>query len=60
MSQLSVQLTAPNGQTWSQPTGLFINNEFVESQKGNKLVTTDPAYALNAPLKKLYEDRLSD
>jgi aldehyde dehydrogenase (NAD+) len=43
MSQLSIELTAPNGRTWSQPTGLFINNEFVESQKGNKLVTIDPA-----------------
>jgi aldehyde dehydrogenase (NAD+) len=44
MSQLSIELTAPNGRTWSQPIGLFINNEFVESQKGNKLVTIDPAY----------------
>lgn len=44
MSELAVELTAPNGKTWSQPTGLFINNDFVESQKGNKLVTIDPAY----------------
>jgi hypothetical protein len=44
MSQLSIELTAPNGRTWSQPTGLFINNEFVESQKGSKLETIDPAY----------------
>lgn len=44
MSQLSVELTAPNGRTWSQPTGLFINNEFVASQKGNELTTIDPAY----------------
>lgn len=48
MAQLSVQLTAPNGQTWSQPIGLFINNEFVESQKGDKLVTIDPAYVFLA------------
>lgn len=45
MSQLSVELSAPNGRTWSQPTGLFIDNEFVESKKGEKLVTIDPAYA---------------
>lgn len=44
MAHLSVNLTAPNGQTWAQPTGLFVNNEFVESQKGNKLITIDPAY----------------
>jgi len=44
MSQLSVELSAPNGRTWTQPTGLFINNEFVESIKGEKLVTIDPAY----------------
>jgi len=44
MSQLSVELSAPNGRAWSQPTGLFINNEFVESKKGEKLVTIDPAY----------------
>lgn len=46
MSQLSVELSAPNGRTWSQPTGLFINNEFVESKKGDKLNTIDPAYVL--------------
>ena len=46
MSQLSVELSAPNGRTWSQPTGLFIDNEFVESKKGEKLVTIDPAYVL--------------
>lgn len=45
MSQLSIELSAPNGRTWSQPTGLFIDNEFVESKKGEKLVTIDPAYA---------------
>jgi aldehyde dehydrogenase (NAD+) len=44
MTQLSIDLTALNGRTWSQSTGLFINNEFVESQKGKKLATIDPAY----------------
>jgi aldehyde dehydrogenase (NAD+) len=46
MTQLSIELTAPNGRTWSQPTGLFINNEFVPSQKGDLLSTIDPAYVL--------------
>ncbi|VUC26987.1 unnamed protein product [Clonostachys rosea] len=39
---LFVQLTAPNGQSWSQPRGLFINNEFVPST-GGTLSTVDPA-----------------
>ena len=43
MAQLAVQLTAPNGVKWLQPTGLFIDNEFVPSQDGGKLTTIDPA-----------------
>ncbi|KAL1888923.1 mitochondrial aldehyde dehydrogenase [Ceratocystis pirilliformis] len=38
-----VSLTAPNGMTWSQPTGLFINNEFVPSSNGQTIQSTDPA-----------------
>ena len=38
----SIQLTAPNGQSWEQPTGLFINNEFVASS-GNTITSIDPA-----------------
>ncbi|KAL2891940.1 Aldehyde dehydrogenase [Ceratocystis lukuohia] len=38
-----VSLTAPNGVTWSQPTGLFINNEFVPSSNGQTIQSTDPA-----------------
>jgi aldehyde dehydrogenase (NAD+) len=37
-----VQLTAPNGQSWSQPTGLFINNEFVPGH-GDPITAIDPA-----------------
>lgn len=40
---LSVDITAPNGRTWAQPLGLFINNEFVPSQSGAKLASIDPA-----------------
>jgi aldehyde dehydrogenase (NAD+) len=46
MTQLSIELTAPNGRTWSQPTGLFINNDFVASQRGDLILTIDPAYVL--------------
>lgn len=38
----SVTLSAPNGHTWEQPTGLFINNDFVESSNGQTMSTIDP------------------
>ncbi|GKZ28420.1 mitochondrial aldehyde dehydrogenase [Aspergillus brasiliensis] len=43
MSNLSVQLTAPNGRTYAQPVGLFINNEFVASKSGEKFATINPS-----------------
>ncbi|KAF9880864.1 aldehyde dehydrogenase aldh [Colletotrichum karsti] len=43
MSDLAVNLTAPNGQKWSQPTGLFINNEYVASSTGQTIPAIDPA-----------------
>ncbi|KAI8233970.1 putative aldehyde dehydrogenase-like protein [Colletotrichum sp. SAR 10_86] len=43
MADLSVQLQAPNGVKWTQPTGLFINNEFVKSSTGETIDTIDPA-----------------
>lgn len=43
MSNLTVELTAPNGRKYTQPTGLFINNEFVASKSGEKLSTINPA-----------------
>lgn len=42
MSDLTVELTAPNGTKYSQPTGLFINNEWVSSSKGNKITSINP------------------
>lgn len=39
----SIELTAPNGVRYTQPTGLFINNEFVKSAKGGTLTTSDPS-----------------
>jgi len=42
MSGLSIELTAPNGVKYTQPTGLFINNEWVKSSKGNKITSINP------------------
>ena len=44
MKDLSVQLTAPNGRTWTQPTGLFINNEWMKSSNGHMITTINPTY----------------
>ena len=46
MSDLSVELTAPNGRKYIQPTGLFINNEWVKSSNEQKLTTINPTYAI--------------
>lgn len=46
MSDLSVELTAPNGRKYTQPTGLFINNEWVKSSDGKKIVSINPTYAI--------------
>ena len=48
MSNLSVQLTAPNGRSYTQPIGLFINNEFVASKSGEKITSINPSYVLDA------------
>lgn len=39
---LSIDLTAPNGIKYSQPTGLFINNKWLPSSKGNKITSINP------------------
>ena len=41
---LSLELTAPNGRKYTQPTGLFINNEFVKSSDGGKISSVNPTY----------------
>ena len=46
MSDLSVELTAPNGTKYTQPTGLFINNEFVKASGGGKITSINPRYDL--------------
>lgn len=47
---LVVELTAPNGRKYQQPTGLFINNEFVKSKSGGKITTINPTYFFPGPL----------
>ncbi|TAQ86647.1 hypothetical protein B7494_g5038 [Chlorociboria aeruginascens] len=42
MPALSAELTAPNGVKYAQPTGLFINNEWVESSNGQKITSVNP------------------
>lgn len=41
-----VQLKVPNGVEIALPTGLFINNEFVESSSGAKLTSISPMCVL--------------
>lgn len=40
---LSIETTLPDGNKYSQPTGLFINNEFVPSKKGSTFDSFNPA-----------------
>ncbi len=42
MSDLSIDLTAPNGNKFTLPTGLFINNEFVKSSTGQLITSINP------------------
>ncbi|KAJ5920146.1 hypothetical protein N7516_011004 [Penicillium verrucosum] len=43
MSNLTQTITAPNGVSYQQPTGLFINNQWVASSSGQKLQSINPA-----------------
>ncbi|GAM88436.1 hypothetical protein ANO11243_064690 [Dothideomycetidae sp. 11243] len=42
MASLSIKLKAPNGHEYTQPTGLFINNEWVKASGGNKITSINP------------------
>lgn len=42
MSDLTIDLTAPNGKNFTLPTGIFINNEFVKSKSGEKITSINP------------------
>lgn len=39
----SVKITTPNGFSYEQPTGLFINNEFVKAHSGKPLKVENPS-----------------
>lgn len=49
-SELEVELTAPNGRKYTQPIGLFINNEWVKSSNGQKIISINPTYGRVHPL----------
>ncbi|KAI0593379.1 aldehyde dehydrogenase [Biscogniauxia sp. FL1348] len=42
MADLNIDLTAPNGRTFTLPTGLFINNEFVKAIAGDTISSINP------------------
>ena len=42
MSDLTVELTAPNGVRYTQPIGLFVNNEWIKSSNGEKIASISP------------------
>ena len=54
MSASAVELTAPNGIKYTQPTGLFINNEFVKAKSGQTITSIDPAYVSTSPIEKFF------
>ncbi|KAL7798292.1 aldehyde dehydrogenase [Trichoderma ceciliae] len=41
-SHLETEVTAPNGTRWTQPLGLFINNQFSEGVGGDRITTINP------------------
>ena len=42
MSDLTIDLTAPDGKSFTLPTGIFIDNEFVKSKSGEKITSINP------------------
>ncbi|CDK24764.1 unnamed protein product [Kuraishia capsulata CBS 1993] len=55
---LSVPITLPNGITYDQPTGLFINNEFVPSKQGKTFAVLNPS--TEEEITHIYESREDD
>jgi aldehyde dehydrogenase (NAD+) len=53
MSDLAIDLTAPNGKKFTLPTGIFINNEFVKSKSGEKITSINPTLA-TLPLLEIF------
>jgi aldehyde dehydrogenase (NAD(P)+) len=42
--RLEAELTAPNGTRWTQPLGLFIDNQFSASVSEDLITTVNPLY----------------
>ncbi|GMM37951.1 aldehyde dehydrogenase (NAD(P)(+)) [Saccharomycopsis crataegensis] len=55
---LSVPITLPNGVSYEQPTGLFINNEFVPSRQGKTFEVINPS--TEEEITHVYEAREDD
>lgn len=55
---LEIPITLPNGIKYTQPTGLFINNEFVRSKQGNKFEVLSPS--TEEVVTSVYEAREDD
>lgn len=43
LNKMDIELSAPNGKKWTQPLGLFVNNEFIKSSNDQKLASINPA-----------------
>ncbi|KAH3660226.1 hypothetical protein OGAPHI_007431 [Ogataea philodendri] len=55
---LSTTITLPNGKTYEQPTGLFINNEFVPSRQHKTFEVINPS--TEEEICQVYEARKED
>lgn len=55
---LEQKIKLPNGISYTQPTGLFINNEFVPSQQGNTFEVISPS--TEEVVASVYESREDD
>ncbi|CCD25310.1 aldehyde dehydrogenase (NAD(P)(+)) ALD5 NDAI_0E04930 [Naumovozyma dairenensis CBS 421] len=54
---LKVPITLPNGIKYEQPTGLFINGEFVKSKEGKTVDVIDPSTEkLITPIYEAFQD----
>ncbi|KAI0998940.1 Aldehyde dehydrogenase [Podosphaera aphanis] len=42
MSELHLELKAPNGRKYVQPLGIFINNEWIKSSNDKKIISINP------------------
>jgi aldehyde dehydrogenase (NAD+) len=54
MSDLTIDLTAPNGKKFTLPTGIFIDNEFVKSKSGEKITSINPTSVIDPPGHNLH------